>query len=298
MKQFGMSLLSWQLIILIWLMTKALLIPIFFILKKKFIPASDYMSAIKVAKRLQDDGFTPIINLLGEHCVSRKKIKQTFRQYLYLVDALCEAGIKGKISVKPTQLGLAISKEIYCEYIVWLSRRAHNQKISLEIDMENIKYLDSTLEAFLKIPGEYNVRQAIQAYLKRSEKDAREFISWRRKVRLARGAYAEGDLNKSETRAQIKNLAEQFLVYGNEPAIATIGNEELINDVFEFASRRDISKDHFIIQTLYGARDDLKHKWRDKGFRVEVYVPVGSWHKALPYVWRRIKEILKNTKTS
>ena len=106
MKQFGMSLLSWQLIILIWLMTKALLIPIFFILKKKFIPASDYMSAIKVAKRLQDDGFTPIINLLGEHCVSRKKIKQTFRQYLYLVDALCEAGIKGKISVS-SPLGLA-----------------------------------------------------------------------------------------------------------------------------------------------------------------------------------------------
>ena len=260
---------------------------------KKFIPASNYISAVEVAKRLQSEGFTPIINLLGEHYTNPKKVERTFKQYLYLVDALCEAGIKGKISVKPTQLGLAISKEIYFNLIWRLSRRAHNQKIPLEIDMESVKYLDDTLEVFRKIPGEYGIRQAIQTYLKRSKKDIKEFISCRRKVRLVKGAYAEGDLGKSETRGQMKILAEQFLIHGNEPAIATIKDEELINDIFKFASERGISKNHFIIQTLYGVRDGLKHKWSDNGFRVEVYVPVGPWHKALPYIWRRVKEILK-----
>lgn len=262
---------------------------------KKFIPATDYISAVEVAKRLQNEGFTPIINLLGEHCASREKVERTFRQYLYLVDALCEAGIKGKISVKPTQLGLAISREIYCDLIWRLSRRAHNQKILIEIDMESVKYLEDTLGVFQKIPGEYCVRQAIQAYLQRSRKDIEEFINRRQKVRLVKGAYAEGDLSKSETRTQMKNLVERFLVCGNEPAIATIKDEKLINDVFDFANQRGVSNNRFIIQTLYGVRNDLKNKWRDKGFRVEVYVPVGPWHKALPYIWRRIKEIIKNS---
>ena len=260
---------------------------------KKFIPASNYISAVDVAKRLQSEGFTPIINLLGEHCTNLKKVEQTYRNYIYLIDALYQAGVWGKISVKPTQLGLAISKEIYIDLIWRLSRRAYNQKILLEIDMENVKYLEDTLEVFQKIPGEYGIRQAIQTYLKRSKKDIKEFISCRRKVRLVKGAYAEGDLGKSETRGQMKILAEQFLIHGNEPAIATIKDEELINDIFKFASERGISKNHFIIQTLYGVRDGLKHKWRDNGFRVEVYVPVGPWHKALPYIWRRVKEILK-----
>ena len=280
----------------------AVILKVFFVLlllaiKKKFIPASNYISAVEVAKRLQNEGFTPIINLLGEHCASREKVERTFRQYLYLIDALYGAGIKGKISVKPTQLGLAISKEVYCERIVWLSRRAHNQKIPLEIDMESLEYLDDTLSVFLEIPGEYNVRQAIQAYLQRSKKDIKEFINRRRKVRLVKGAYAEGDLSKSETRTQMKNLMEQFLTCGIESAIATIKDEKLINDIFELVSRRGASNNRFVIQTLYGVRDDLKHKWRDKGFRVEVYVPVGPWHKALPYIWRRIKEVLTNIKT-
>ncbi len=274
--------------------SKIFFVLLFLAIKKKFIPASNYISAIEVAKRLQDEGFTPIINLLGEHYTSREKIKRTFRQYLYLIDELHDRGIGGKISVKPTQLGLAISKEIYREYIIWLSRRARNQKISVEIDMESVKYLDDTLEVFQKIPGEYGVKQAVQAYLERSEKDVEEFINRRRKIRLVKGAYAEGDFSKSETRERMKNFAQRLLLCGNEPAIATIKDEEMIDGVLKFAEERDIPKNRFIIQTLYGFRDDLKRKWRDLGFRVEVYVPIGPWHKALPYIWRRVKEIIKS----
>lgn len=85
---------------------------------KKFIPASNYISAIEVAKCLQKEGFTPVINLLGKRCADLKKVERTFKQYIYIVDALYDPGIKGKISVKPTQLVIAISKEVYHEYIV------------------------------------------------------------------------------------------------------------------------------------------------------------------------------------
>lgn len=198
-------------IVLIAVIWKALFILLFMALKKKFIPVADYISAVEVAGRLQNEGFTPVINLLGE---------RTFGQYLHLIDALHEAGIKGKISVKPTQLGLAISKEIYCDRVWQLARRAHNQKIPLEIDTESLKYRDDTLEVLKKIPGEYGVRQAAVAY------------------------------------------------------------------------QRRVSGNIFIIRTFYGIRDDLKNNWRDKGFRVEVYVPVGAWYKALPYFLRRLTNFL------
>lgn len=280
-----------------WIVLIAAVGNIFFVLlllaflKKKFIPAADYISAVEVARRLQGAGFVPIINLLGEHLTNQEKIKQTFRKYLYLIDLLSEAGIKGKISVKPTQVGLAVSKEIYCDYLCRLCRRARNQKILVEVDMESLKYIDNTLFVFREIPGEYGARQAVQAYLRRSEEDIKTFIYHHRKIRLVKGAYAEGDLNKSETRTRMKNFMEQLLLYGSEPAIATIKDEELINDIIKFTNQHGIPKNRFIIQTLYGIRDDLKEKWRDEGFRVEVYVPVGRWYKALPYIWRRIREI-------
>lgn len=265
-------------------------------LKKQFIPASDYKSAIAVAKRIQDKGFVPIINLLGEHYTSRKKVDETINEYLYLIGLLHDAGIKAKISVKPTQIGLAIFKELYLYNILQIARRAHNHKIPLEIDVESLKYLDDTLSVFLEIPGEFLVRQAVQAYLKRSKEDIGKLIGWHKKVRLVKGAYAESDLSKLETRAQMENFAEQLLLLGNEPAIATIRDKDLIGFLTIFHGENKIEKKQFIFQMLYGLSDEMKEVLRDLGFRIEVYVPIGHWYKALPYIYRRIKEILtKNT---
>lgn len=260
-------------------------------LLKKFIPASDYKSAIEVARRLEAEGFIPIINLLGEHYTDLKKIEQTVEKYCYLIDAIKENKLKAKISVKPTQIGLAISKGLYRKNISRIARRAYLQKVPLEIDVESLKYFDDILSVFMEIPGEFLVRQAIQAYLKRSERDISDLIARWCKVRLVKGAYAEGDLSKSETQAQMKKLAEQLLLRGNEPAIATVRDKDLIGFLTVFHGENKIEKDKFIFQMLYGISDEIKKVLHDLSFRVEVWVPVGPWYKALPYLWRRIKEI-------
>jgi len=139
----------------------------------------------------------------------------------------------------------------------------------------------------------FDVLKKVKEIIKDTLKDVDEFISRRSKIRLVKGAYAEGDLNKLETQGQMKIFAEQFLFHGNGLAIATIRDERLIDDICYFLIEQGMPKNRFIIQTLYGVSDNLKNKWRDEGFRVEVYVPIGPWHKALPYIWRRIKEILK-----
>jgi proline dehydrogenase len=283
--------MEWAGIAAIWLIALIFLVMFF---KTKFIAASDYKSAIPVAKRLSARGFVPVINLLGEHYADKRKIEETVVQYFFLVDAIRECGLNAKISIKPTQVGLMVSKDLYFYNISRIARRAHNQKVPLEIDMEGLRYLDDTLEIFYKIPGECDVRQAIQAYLGRSKSDVGEMIGRYKKVRLVKGAYAESDLSKSEASAQMENLAEQLLICGNEPAIATASDENLIGSIIAAYCSNEIKKHGFIIQMLYGRRDKLKELLRDCGFRVEVYMPVGSWNKALPYIWRRIKEVSKS----
>lgn len=282
--------MAWLGIIVIWLIAGFFLAVY---LKIKFIPASDVKSAILIAKRIQEQGFTPVISLLGEHDRDRENIERMFRQYLYLIDRLHEEGIKGKISAKPTGLGLAISRELYRDYILWLSRRAHRQDIPPEIDMEGRKYLDDTLSVFMEIPGEFGVRQAIQAYLWRSIDDVGKLVKFDKKIRLVKGAYSESDLAPSNKDEMLNILTTTLLIKGGH-AIATVRDKKYINSVRRICRLYNIPKNSFTIQMLYGRRDDLKCRLRDEGFRVEVYVPVGTWHRAFPYLWRRLKEIYKS----
>ncbi len=281
--------IGWPLAIIAW---SANIILILIILKRKFIVASDYKSAIPVAKRLAEQGFTPIINLLGEHYTDKKKIDSVVCQYLFLLGQLRDGGIKAKVSVKPTQIGLAVSKEFYLDNILQIARRAHNEKISLEIDVEGLGYLDDTLDVFMEIPGEYGVRQAVQAYLKRSRSDIGEMIGRYKKVRLVKGAYSESDLKQLERQTQLINLTGHLMAVGREPAFATVHDKSYIEFLKDF--RRIEHKDNFIIQMLYGRSNDLKHELLAEGFRVEVYMPVGPWYRALPYIYRRIKEIISS----
>ncbi len=263
-------------------------------LKIKFIPASDPESAILVAERLKKEGFVPIINFLGEHCTTKTEADKAVKKYISLIDAIKNNNLNAKISVKPTQIGLAVSEEFYFVNLHWLARRAHNQGVLLEVDVESLKYLDAILKVFFKIPGEFGVRQAIQSYLRRSRDDIKVLIDCRKKVRLVKGAYSESDLSVDERAEQLLALTAELLLRGREPAIATVRDKDLINFLDNMRQWHKVPNGNFTIQMLYGRNDGLKRELCDKGFRVEIYTPVGPWYKALPYVWRRAKELFKN----
>lgn len=269
-------------------------------LKIKFIPASDVESAIKVARRLQDEGFVPIINFLGEHYTTKTKVDEVVRKYSSLIDAIKEKDLRAKISVKPTQIGLAISEDFYFNNLHWLARHAYNRgtpleiRVPLEVDVENLKYLDATLKVFMKIPGYFDIRQAIQAYLWRSWNDIKILTLSRRKIRLVKGAYSESDLSDEESAQQLLELTEYLLRNGCEPAIATIKDKKWIKFACGLSDQHQVVRNGFVFQLLYGLSDKLKCWLRDKGFIVEVYVPAGTLCQGLPYLKRRVKEIYKS----
>jgi proline dehydrogenase len=62
----------------------------------------------------------------------------------------------------------------------------------------------------------------------------------------------------------------------------------MIQDAKGFASARNLSRDSFEFQMLYGIRRDLQRRLVAEGYRLRLYVPFGkAWY---PYFMRRLAE--------
>jgi proline dehydrogenase len=83
----------------------------------------------------------------------------------------------------------------------------------------------------------------------------------------------------------------QLLAGGAYPAIAT-HDPLLIEAVKQVARDRDVARDAFEFQLLYGVRPELQRALAAEGYRVRIYVPFGTqWAK---YFRRRVTERREN----
>jgi proline dehydrogenase len=159
--------------------------------------------------------------------------------------------------------------------------------------MEDSGRLPATLRVFERVleSGARNVGIVLQAYLFRTPDDVERYARRGVSIRLCKGAYAEPASiaypRKADVDAAYARLAEQLLLHGHQPALAT-HDERLISRARAFATARGIGKDRFEFQFLYGIRRDLQERLVQEGYRVRVYVPFGThWY---PYFMRRLAE--------
>jgi proline dehydrogenase len=158
--------------------------------------------------------------------------------------------------------------------------------------MESSEYTDRTLDLVCDLHARYHaVGTVIQAYLYRSKKDIEMLNERGIRVRLCKGAYLEpanvAFPQKSAVDANYIQLMQLLLDKGTYPAIAT-HDEKMIAATRAYATSRNISRDAFEFQMLYGIRRDLQRQLAKEGFRVRVYVPFGeAWY---PYYMRRLAE--------
>jgi proline dehydrogenase len=110
-------------------------------------------------------------------------------------------------------------------------------------------------------------------------------------VRLVKGAYKEPDAvayqRKADVDAAFVRLMRLLLDSGNYPAIAT-HDPVMIDQTRSYAAERDIAKDRFEFQMLYGIRRDLQASLAAEHYRMRLYIPFGrEW---FPYFMRRLGE--------
>src|SRR5690606_36132171 len=112
------------------------------------------------------------LDLLGEGVTTREDARTMAEGCAAILEAIHRERLDANLSVKPTQLGLAIGAEAAMENLTQLQDIAKRTGNFIRIDMEASDTVDATLDVVKRLYArEPNVGTVIQAYLYRSPKD-------------------------------------------------------------------------------------------------------------------------------
>ena len=261
-------------------------------LATRFVAGETLDEALTVSRRLNQERITVTLDHLGESVTTLDEAAEARDVYLRTNRAIHDSQIQGNVSLKLTQFGLDLSYEQCRANVEQLVACAAAHQEFVRIDMESSEYVDRTLQLVTDLHGRYgNVGVVIQAYLYRSKQDVEDLCARRVRVRLCKGAYLEPATvafpDKAAVDRNYVELTKILLDRGEYPAIAT-HDEKMIAATREYASAKNISRDAFEFQMLYGIRRDLQRQLIADGYRLRLYVPFGrAWY---PYYMRRLAE--------
>ena len=261
-------------------------------LASRFIAGEEVEDALRVIRRLNSEGFMVTLDCLGESVREAAAAKEACETYLQLLDRLAAETLDSHVSVKLTQLGLAIDEGLARRNLGRLAESAARHHNFVRVDMEGSAFTDATLRVFCSVDAPRDVMGiAIQSYLRRSKSDVDELLKRGVRIRLVKGAYKEpADIafaHKRDVDLSYQKLTEKLLASGIYHAIAT-HDERIIAATERLARERRISPEAFEFQLLYGIRRQLQRALVQQGWRVRLYVPYGrEWYA---YFMRRLAE--------
>ncbi len=260
---------------------------------RRFIAGETVEEAIRDARLLQERGLLLTLDYLGESVKTSEEALAATREYLRLIEVIVASGIERNLSLKLTQLGVDVDRATCVDNLRRILEPAARHGFFVRIDMENSPYTDVTLEVFETLwQQEYrNVGLALQAALHRTGQDVQRMIALGARVRLVKGAHKEPPSlafqQKAEVDQSFSRLMRLLLEQGSYPAIAT-HDEALIDEARSFAAQRNLGRDRFEFQMLYGIRRDLQAALVADGYPMRIYLPFGrQW---FPYFMRRLGE--------
>ena len=265
---------------------------IVWIFSKKYIAGKSLNNAVDTVRNLNSKGILATLDVLGESITTKEEAIEAKKKALEVLDVIAKNKLNANLSIKPTQMGLAIDKEFAFQQIFELVKRASEINNFVRLDMEDSPYTDLTLEVYKRIYEQYNnLGVVLQAYLKRTYNDAIILNKLGTNYRLCKGIYVEPATiaykDKQAIRDNFLKSLEIMLKNGNYVGIATHDNF-LIDKAYEMIKEMNIPKDKFEFQMLLGVREDLRDKINRDGYKIRIYVPFGEdWYR---YSIRRLQE--------
>lgn len=263
---------------------------------RRFVPGEGLDDALTTLESLREQGMRWTVDVLGESVASKEMATAAADRYIQTLDALAARGLEANVSVKLTQMGLAIDREFCVANVRRIVDRARDVGAFVRIDMEDHTKTQVTLDIVRELRAAYpEVGAVIQSYLRRSAADIEALNAEGIRVRLCKGAYDEPASVAFRTRDEVDRsyieLMERLLVDGNYPALAT-HDDHLVDHALDFVREQNIDPSRYEFQMLYGVRRDLQERLIAAGQTVRVYVPYGSqWY---PYYMRRLGERPQN----
>ncbi|MBM4161355.1 MAG: proline dehydrogenase [Ignavibacteria bacterium] len=260
---------------------------------KRYIAGTTLGDAVAVAKSLNSGGMMVTMDLLGEDVKDDGETHQVRDNIISILQSIKQHELNSNVSIKPTQLGLLIDKELCLRNIRSIVETARTLGNFVRIDMEDARTTDGTFEIYrrLRREGYSNTGVVIQAYLRRSEADVRTLTKEGVNFRLCKGIYNESPTiafkGRQEIRDNFVRLLQIMLEAGSYVGIAT-HDDHLIERAFALVRKLGLERSHYEFQMLLGVRESRRNDIVRDGHRLRVYVPYGEqWYA---YSTRRLKE--------
>ena len=275
----------------------------------RFVAGEKLEDAIRVVRTLNEKGIQATLDQLGENTTTPDEARRATEGILKMFDAIHDSGVRSSVSIKLTQIGLALNEALCEENLRRILSHAQELGNFVRIDMEDAPWVDATLRLYRRMRDEYgfaNTGVVIQAYLYRSEEDICRIAEAGGRVRLCKGAYNEPPEiafpKKADVDANYDRLASLLMdgalaakaptvsPDGKLPPIPAIATHDADRQAYAktYARKIGLPKNAMEFQMLYGIRRDLQDQLVREGYPVRVYVPFGSeWY---PYFTRRLAE--------
>jgi len=260
---------------------------------RRYIAGETIDDAVRVIRDLNAKGASATVDVLGEFITKIDEARATAAEYGRMLDAIERENLRANVSVKLTAFGLGLDDDVCRGLVGDLARKvAHRPKGFVRIDMENTPYTDKTLAVVRGLRSEgLPVGAVLQAYLKRTDADAKALASEGISVRLCKGIYRESpDLayqDRDEIRTSYKRNLRTLLEGNGKVAIAT-HDEVLVEHAYRLIEELNPPNERYEFQMLLGVREKLRAEIISRGHRMRVYVPYGAaWYG---YSTRRLRE--------
>lgn len=262
----------------------------------RFIPGEDVDDIVPVVRDLADHGLELTMDVVGEDITNPAQAAAARDAYLELVDRLkpLELGTRAEMSVKLSMFGQALDDghELALKNVRPVVEAAAEIGTTVTLDAEDHTTLDSMFAIHEELRKDFpQTGCVIQAYLFRTEADARRLAANGSRVRLVKGAYKEpasvAYQDKHEIdRAYVRILrtlmdGEGYPMIGShDPRLIAIGQE--------LAHQAGRKLDEYEFQMLYGIRTEEHLRLAAEGHRMRVYTAYGTdWYG---YFMRRLAE--------
>jgi proline dehydrogenase len=259
---------------------------------RRYIAGATIDDAVRVMHALNQRGMLATVDVLGENITRLRDGEAGALEYIALLERIAADGLDANISVKLTQIGLALDPAACLEHMQRVCRRAQELGNFVRLDMEDSSVTQATLDLYHALRTDFPaVGVVIQAYLRRSRADVKRLTAERANVRLCKGIYVEPHTiayrDADIIRRSYVELLEILLDAGCYVGIAT-HDEILVFEAMALIDRLGLGREQYEFQMLLGVQEELRQIIIDAGHRLRVYIPYGEhWYA---YSMRRLRE--------
>jgi len=262
-----------------------------------FMPGERLDDAIVAAKAQEQLGIRTIFTKLGENLTRVEEAEEVTLHYLDVLDKVQAQQLQVQVSVKPTQLGLDLDRDLCYRNLQRLVDRAAARGNFIWIDMESSPYVDPTIDLFRRTRERSRfVGIALQAYLYRTAQDIEALLPLGSAIRMVKGAYLEppsvaypkkSDVDENFYKLSCRLLSADAQQAGCLLHIAT-HDPALVDRLGRYIDEHRVPTASYEYAMLYGIQRPLQRRLVEAGKPLRVLIAYGEYW--FPWYMRRLAE--------